>query len=143
MKKDVINSFYAKLRDANPEPKGELNYVNAYTLLVAVVLSAQATDVGVNRATRALFKVADTPKKMIELGEAKVKDHIKTLHYRLDSSISALGPITKGKHFLPSARGQSKHHPSVSQHIAPAADKLPRHILSRSFLCQGSEQNTH
>ena len=79
MKKDVINSFYAKLRDANPEPKGELNYVNAYTLLVAVVLSAQATDVGVNRATRELFKVADTPEKMVELGEAKVKDHIKTI----------------------------------------------------------------
>ena len=79
MKKDVINSFYAKLRDANPEPKGELNYVNAYTLLVAVVLSAQATDVGVNKATRALFKIADTPEKMVELGEAKVKDHIKTI----------------------------------------------------------------
>ena len=79
MKKDVINTFYGKLRDANPEPKGELNYVNAYTLLVAVVLSAQATDLGVNKATRALFKIADTPKKMVELGEAKVKDHIKTI----------------------------------------------------------------
>ena len=79
MKKDVINSFYAKLRSANPEPKGELNYVNSYTLLVAVVLSAQTTDVGVNKATRALFKIADTPEKMVELGEAKVKDHIKTI----------------------------------------------------------------
>ena len=79
MKKDVINTFYAKLRSANPEPKGELNYVNAYTLLVAVVLSAQATDVGVNKATRALFKIADTPEKMVELGEAKVKDYIKTI----------------------------------------------------------------
>ncbi len=79
MKKDVIHSFYAKLRDANPKPKGELNYVNAYTLLVAVVLSAQATDVGVNKATRALFKIADTPEKMVKLGEAKVKEHIKTI----------------------------------------------------------------
>ena len=79
MKKDVINTFYAKLRSANPEPKGELNYINDYTLLVAVVLSAQATDLGVNKATRALFKIADTPKKMVELGEAKVKDHIKTI----------------------------------------------------------------
>ena len=79
MKKDVIHSFYAKLRDANPKPKGELNYVNAYTLLVAVVLSAQATDLGVNKATRALFKIADTPEKMVKLGEAKVKEHIKTI----------------------------------------------------------------
>ena len=79
MKKDVIHSFYAKLRDANPKPKGELNYINAYTLLVAVVLSAQATDVGVNKATRALFKIADTPEKMVKLGEAKVKEHIKTI----------------------------------------------------------------
>ena len=79
MKKDVINTFYAKLRDANPEPKGELIYVISYPLLVAVVLSAQATDVGVNKATRALFKIADTPEKMVELGEAKVKDHIKTI----------------------------------------------------------------
>jgi len=79
MKKDVIHSFYAKLREANPKPKGELNYINAYTLLVAVVLSAQATDVGVNKATRALFKIADTPEKMVKLGEAKVKEHIKTI----------------------------------------------------------------
>lgn len=79
MKKDVIHSFYSKLRDANPEPRGELDYVNTYTLLVAVVLSAQATDVGVNKATRALFKTADTPEKMVDLGEASVKDHIKTI----------------------------------------------------------------
>ena len=79
MKKDVIHSFYSKLRDANPEPRGELDYVNTYTLLVAVVLSAQATDVGVNKATRALFKTADTPEKMVALGEATVKDHIKTI----------------------------------------------------------------
>ena len=79
MKKDVIHCFYSKLRDANPEPRGELDYVNTYTLLVAVVLSAQATDVGVNKATRALFKTADTPEKMVDLGEATVKDHIKTI----------------------------------------------------------------
>ena len=79
MKKDVIYSFYARLRDANPEPKGELDYVNTYTLLVAVVLSAQATDTGVNKATKALFKIADTPEKMVKLGEAAVKSHIKTI----------------------------------------------------------------
>jgi len=79
MKKADIETFYARLEAANPEPKGELNYTNPYTLLVAVTLSAQATDVGVNRATEKLFKVADTPEKMVKLGEAKLKDHIKTI----------------------------------------------------------------
>ena len=62
-----------------PEPKGELNYVNAYTLLVAVVLSAQATDVGVNKATGPLFKKVKTPKAMVRLGEARLKSYIKTI----------------------------------------------------------------
>jgi endonuclease-3 len=79
MKKADIETFYARLEAANPEPKGELNYTNPFTLLVAVTLSAQATDVGVNRATEKLFKLADTPEKMVALGEAKLKDHIKTI----------------------------------------------------------------
>jgi len=79
MKKDKIEAFYANLAKAMPEPKGELNYVNPYTLLVAVVLSAQATDVGVNKATGPLFKVVDTPQKMVDLGEAKLKNFIKTI----------------------------------------------------------------
>ena len=74
-----VDEFFARLSAADPEPKGELDYVNEFTLLVAVVLSAQATDVGVNRATKSLFKIADTPKKMLALGEAKVRDHIKTI----------------------------------------------------------------
>jgi len=72
-------AFYARLAEANPAPKGELDFVNPYTLLVAVVLSAQATDVGVNKATGPLFKVADTPEKMVALGEAGLKGHIKTI----------------------------------------------------------------
>lgn len=74
-----IPEFYARLQALDPEPKGELNYVNPYTLLVAVVLSAQATDVGVNKATGPLFEVVDTPEKMVALGEAKLKDFIKTI----------------------------------------------------------------
>ncbi len=62
-----------------PQPKGELDYVNTYTLLVAVVLSAQATDVGVNKATGPLFKKVKTPQAMVRLGEARLKDHIKTI----------------------------------------------------------------
>ena len=75
---EVCEAF-ARFRKANPEPKGELEHLNPYTLLVAVVLSAQATDAGVNRATRALFAVADTPAKMLALGEEKVRDYIKTI----------------------------------------------------------------
>ena len=74
-----IHEIFARLRARNPEPKGELESVNPYTLLVAVVLSAQATDAGVNKATRGLFAVADTPEKMVALGEDKVRDAIKTI----------------------------------------------------------------
>ena len=79
LKKSQIETFFSRLQAANPEPKGELNYINPYTLLVAVVLSAQATDVGVNKATEKLFRIVDTPEKMVNLGEAKLKEHIKTI----------------------------------------------------------------
>ncbi len=79
MKKANIESFFARLQAADPEPKGELNYANTYTLLVAVVLSAQATDVGVNKATKALFEEVDNPAAMVKLGEAKLKQHIRTI----------------------------------------------------------------
>jgi endonuclease-3 len=71
--------LFAAFAAANPEPKGELAHVNAYTLLVAVVLSAQATDAGVNKATRNLFRRADTPEKMVALGEDEVREAIKTI----------------------------------------------------------------
>ena len=79
MKKAMVDVFFQRLSDREPQPKGELNYVNPYTLLVAVVLSAQATDVGVNKATAALFKVADTPEQMVALGLEQVRDYIKTI----------------------------------------------------------------
>jgi endonuclease III len=79
LKPEEIEKFYAALAKANPDPRGELDYINPYTLLVAVVLSAQATDASVNKATEPLFKVADTPEKMLKLGEAKLKDYIKTI----------------------------------------------------------------
>jgi endonuclease-3 len=74
-----IEEAFRRFQAAEPEPKGELLHVNPYTLLVAVVLSAQATDAGVNKATPALFAAADTPAKMVALGEAKVRDFIKTI----------------------------------------------------------------
>lgn len=79
MKKADVFEFYSRLAELNPTPEGELEWVNPYTLLVAVALSAQSTDAGVNRATRKLFALADTPEKMLELGEDGVREHIKTI----------------------------------------------------------------
>ena len=77
--KDEIEEFFARLKKMMPEPTTELQSVNPYTLLVAVVLSAQATDKGVNKATEPLFKIADTPQKMVALGEARLLEYIKTI----------------------------------------------------------------
>jgi len=79
MPKEWVEPFFAALSAADPEPKTELNYTSPYTLVVAVALSAQATDKGVNLATEKLFKLADTPEKMVALGEDKVRDMIKTI----------------------------------------------------------------
>ena len=77
--KAKAEQIYARLAEIRPDPRTELEYVNPYTLLVAVVLSAQATDKGVNRAAAPLFRIADTPAKMLELGEEGVASHIKTI----------------------------------------------------------------
>jgi len=79
LKPAEVETLYRRLADRIPEPRTELNYVNPYTLLVAVVLSAQATDVGVNIATRDLFKQVQTPQAMLELGEEKLREAIKTI----------------------------------------------------------------
>ncbi len=75
----TMREIFSRFEAAEAEPKGELNHVNAYTLVVAVALSAQATDAGVNRATAKLFDIADTPQKMLDLGEEALIDHIKTI----------------------------------------------------------------
>jgi endonuclease-3 len=77
--KSAIEEMFRRFEAADPDPKSELEYVNPFTLLVAVVLSAQATDAGVNKATRALFKIADTPQKLVQLGEDRVREFIKTI----------------------------------------------------------------
>lgn len=79
MKAADIFEFYRRLAEANPDPQTELAYGNDYQLLVAVVLSAQATDVGVNKATRKLFETVKTPQRMIDLGEEGLKQHVKTI----------------------------------------------------------------
>ena len=100
MKPAAVAELYRHLRDLNPSPETELQYKNPYTLLVAVVLSAQATDVGVNRATGPLFATVDTPEKMVALGEARLKDFIKTigLFNTKAKNVIALSKILLEKH---------------------------------------------
>src|SRR5215475_7470927 len=101
-----IEEAFRRLRAANPEPKGELQYVNPFTLLVAVVLSAQATDAGVNKVTPALFAAADTPAKMAALGEERLAERIKTIGlYRTKAkNIIALSRLIVERH-----GGQTPH----------------------------------
>jgi endonuclease-3 len=98
--KAEIEEAFRRFAAANPAPKGELEHINPFTLLVAVVLSAQATDAGVNKATPALFALADTPEQMAKLGEAKVRDLIKTIGlYRTKAkNVIALSKLLVAQH---------------------------------------------
>ncbi len=112
---DAIREIFRRFHAIEPEPKGELEHVNAYTLLVAVVLSAQATDAGVNKATRALFKIADTPEKMVALGEEKLRDYIKTIGlFR-----------TKAKNVMALSDALIREHNSIVPNDRDALQKLP------------------
>jgi len=96
----VVSEIFHRFQQRNPHPKTELEYTNPYTLLVAVVLSAQATDTGVNKATRGLFAVADTPQKMVDLGEDQVRERIKTigLYRNKARNVVALSQILVTQH---------------------------------------------
>jgi len=115
MKKADVITFYSRLRDADPQPKGELHYVNPYTLLVAVALSAQATDVGVNKATRPLFKKVKTPEAMVKLGLAGLKDYIKTIGLY----------NTKAKNVIALSQLLIERHGSVVPNDQAALEALP------------------
>ncbi|RAU21749.1 endonuclease III [Paramagnetospirillum kuznetsovii] len=100
MKAADIDQFYARLASANPEPKSDLEYSSPYTLLVAVVLSAQATDTGVNKATRPLFATVATPSAMVELGEERLAQAIRTigLYKTKARNVIALSQILLARH---------------------------------------------
>jgi len=100
MRKSSVEKIFSIFSALNPQPKTELNFTNTYTLLVAIVLSAQSTDVGVNKATKLLFEVADTPEKMLALGESGLKNYIKTigLFNAKAANIIALSDILKDRH---------------------------------------------
>ena len=124
MKKQDIIEFFKRLKAANPDPEGELDYVNDYTLLIAVVLSAQATDVGVNKATKELFKIVDTPEAMVALGLEGLIQHIKTigLYNSKAKNVIALSEILIEQHNsqVPQTREELVKLPGVGRKTANA-----------------------
>ena len=113
--KAEVEEAFRRFAAANPDPRSELQYINPFTLLVAVVLSAQATDAGVNKATPALFKLADTPEKMVKLGEPRVRSLIKTIGlYR-----------TKAKNVIALSRNLIAQHGGAVPHDREALEALP------------------
>ena len=122
MKRETIFEFYRRLAEANPAPETELCYGNIYQLLVAVVLSAQATDAGVNKATRALFEVVRDPQAMIDLGEAALKQHVRTigLYNTKAKNVIALSQLLVQQHggTVPSDRDSLQALPGVGRKTA-------------------------
>lgn len=115
LKKDAIHKIFSRLQKDNPTPQTELQHTNPFTLLVAVALSAQATDVGVNKATKVLFEVADTPEKMFALGEEKLIEYIKTIGlYR-----------NKAKNVIALSKQLINQHNSQVPKSREALEKLP------------------
>jgi endonuclease III len=130
MSNSGIEEMFRRFKAASPEPKTELKYVNPFTLLVAVVLSAQATDAGVNKATPALFALADTPAKMAGLGEAKVRDLIKTIGlFRTKAkNVVALSQILAEQH-----GGQVPHSREALEALPGVGRKTANVVLNSAF----------
>jgi endonuclease III len=112
---EEVAEMFRRFEAREPKPKGELEHVNAFTLLVAVVLSAQATDAGVNKATRALFHLADTPQKMLDLGEERVRQLIRTIGFF----------NTKAKNVLRLSEALLKEHGGEVPSTREALERLP------------------
>ena len=154
----TIKEIFRRFHAAEPEPKGELEHTNAFTLLVAVALSAQATDVGVNKATRALFALADTPEKMLALGEEGVIEQIKTigLYRNKAKNVIALSRllIERFGGQVPSSRAALQSLPGVGRKTANVvlnmwwhvpAQAVDTHIFrigNRTGICPGKDVET-
>jgi endonuclease III len=151
-----LKQIFARFAEIEPEPKGELEHVNAFTLLVAVALSAQSTDVGVNKATRKLFQIADTPQKMLDLGEEALIDRIKTigLYRNKAKNVIKLSRIlidTYGGE-VPSSRAALVTLPGVGRktanvvlsmwfhHPAQAVDTHIFRVGNRTGICPGKDE---
>lgn len=151
----TIREIFTRFQAVDPEPKGELEHVNAYTLVVAVALSAQATDVGVNKATRDLFKIADTPEKMLALGEEGVIEHIKTigLYRNKAKNVIKLSQILVDQYGgeVPNSRAALESLPGVGRktanvvlnmwwgHPSQAVDTHIFRVGNRTGICPGKD----
>ncbi len=151
----TLHEIFTRFHAAEPEPKGELNHTNAYTLLVAVALSAQATDVGVNKATAKLFQVVDTPQKMLDLGEEALIEHIKTigLYRNKAKNVMKMARILVEDYGgeVPSSRAALQSLPGVGRKTANVvlnmwwhypAQAVDTHIFrvgNRSGICPGKD----
>ncbi len=151
----TIHEIFSRFRDADAEPKGELNHTNAYTLVVAVALSAQATDVGVNKATAELFKIADTPQKMLDLGEERLIEHIKTIGLFRNKAKNVIklsrilvddygGEVPSSRAALISLPGVGRKTANVVlnmwwHHPAQAVDTHIFRVGNRSGICPGKD----
>ena len=154
----TIHEIFARFQAAEPEPRGELHHTNAFTLLVAVALSAQATDVGVNRATAGLFLIADTPEKMLALGEERLTQHIKTigLYRNKAKNVIRLSEILIRDYGgqVPSSRAALQSLPGVGRKTANVvlnmwwhipAQAVDTHIFrfgNRTGVCPGKDVET-
>lgn len=122
MKATDVHAFFNRLHALDPEPKSDLEYTNPYTLLVAVTLSAQATDAGVNKATKKLFEIADTPQKILDLGIDGLKEHIKTigLYNNKAKNVMAMAEILVNEYDgkIPSTREELMSLPGVGRKTA-------------------------
>jgi endonuclease III len=125
-----IDAFYARLAAANPEPRSELAFANPFTLLVAVVLSAQATDAGVNKATAALFPIADTPAKMLALGEEGLRERIKTIGL---FNSKAKNIIALSRRLLEEHAGEVPRDREALQALAGVGRKTANVVLNVAF----------
>jgi endonuclease-3 len=133
-------TFFARLAAQNPEPKTELLYRNPFTLLVAVVLSAQATDKGVNKATAELFKIVDTPQKMVALGEAGLIDHIKTIGLYRNK---AQNVIALSKALIANYAGEVPHDREALEALPGVGRKTANVVLNVAFGEKTMAVDTH
>lgn len=132
----TIKEIFTRFQVAEAEPKGELDHVNAYTLVVAVALSAQATDKGVNKATRALFEIAETPHKMLDLGEEGLIEHIKTigLYRNKAKNVIKLSQILVNDYDgeVPSSRAALESLPGVGRKTANVVLNMWWHVPTQA-----------
>jgi endonuclease-3 len=125
-----VEEAFRRFQAAQPEPKGELRHINPYTLLVAVVLSAQATDAGVNKATPALFAAADTPQKMVRLGEEKVRDYIRTIGLYRNK---AKNVIALSQRLIADYGGEVPHERAALESLPGVGRKTANVVLNMAF----------